>query len=379
MIARWIAPVLVVAASTAAAAAPPTGWPVGDVAYAEHFAFVRVGVAEGIGGPARHACKSSAWAFCAQDKEGNLFVAEPQNCVVHMITPDGQDFVIAGDGRKGFRDGPGPRARFDFGCGSYNDLQLHCDDAGNVYVGDGMNNRLRKLSRQPDGTWMVSTVSGGGTKRVKKGEWVAATDLQFGIATRFGVSPDGKAAYYCTYGGLYKVLLKENKATIVLTAEDIEAMAKTTGVLSWHVDGGTATTDGRYLWFPDSRRGGMLLSYDDKTQQVTALAGGGKAYDDADSALTAGYHTVFATHAMDGSVTYVGGGDEFACRRIHNGVSTHLMKDGTWKSQKGDAGSWLFGGSGLYLGRDNKLYTVPPPYSWPGWIVRATFKDGAAR
>jgi hypothetical protein len=351
--------------------------PVGNVLYAEHYAFVRVGIPEGLGGPARQAGKSHAWAFCAQDAAKNFFVAEPQNEQVHWIDMNGIDRIIAGDGRKGFRDGPGARARFDFGCGSYNDLQLHCDDAGNVYVSDGMNNRLRKIFRQDDGSWHVTTVSGGGTRRIKKGEWATATDLRFGCATRWGLSPDGKVAAYATYGGVYKVLLQENKATLVASQEDV---ARDTGSFgkSWHVDGGHITSDGAwYYWAPTADCKVGVVRCNLASGKSERVAGPGKACDDSTDALSAGFHTVFATYAPDASVIYMGGGDEFACRRIAGGKVQHLLKDGTWKAMKGENGTWVFGGSGLYLGRDGKLYTIPPPYSWPGWVTRATFaKEG---
>ncbi|MBA4387497.1 MAG: hypothetical protein C0404_05910 [Verrucomicrobia bacterium] len=347
----------------------------GKVLYVEHYAYVRVGVPEGLGGPAKQACKAHAWAFCTQDKAGNFYVAEPQNDQVHWIDREGTDRIIAGDGRKGFRDGPGTRARFDFGCGSYNDLQLHCDDAGSVYVADGMNNRLRKIFRKEDGSWHVTTVSGGGTRRLKKGESAAATDLQFGCATRWGLSPDGKIAAYANYGGVYKVLIQENKASLVASGEDVK---KDVGDFqpSWHVDGGFITSDSAwYYWAPTISCGLGIVRCNLATGKCELVAGGGpkKANYDGTGVKDCMFHTVFATYSPDASVIYVGGGDEFACRRIYAGKVMHLMKDGSWKQQNTEAGAWQFGGSGLYLGRDSKLYTVPPPYSWPGWITRATF------
>lgn len=346
----------------------------GRVTHAEHYAYVRVGISEGLGGPAKQACKAHAWAFCTQDKAGNFFTAEPHNDQVHWIDKDGTDRIIAGDGKKGFRDGPGTRARFDFGCGSYNDIQLHCDEAGSVFVSDGMNNRLRKILHKEDGSWHVTTVSGGGEKKLKKGETAKATDLKFGCASRWGLSPDGKVAMYCTYGGLYKVLIQENKATILATVDEIQKdSGAKAGVVSWHVDGGFITTDGVYYWMPGASPQSAIIRFDERVGKAERVAGPGGAGDDSTSALTAGFHTVFATYSPDASVIFVGGGDEFACRRIMGGKVQHLMKDGTWKSQKGEAGAWQFGGSGLYLGRDGRLYTIPPPYSWPGWVIRATF------
>ena len=356
-----------VAASLPGSAGGGADVPVGKALYAEHFAFIRMHVPEGIGGPAKQAGRGG-WGFCATDKKGNFYLGDPQNCQVHWVDPEGVDRVIAGDGKKGYRDGPGDRARFDFGCGSYNDLALDCDDAGNVYIADGMNNRLRKISRREDGTWLVTTISGGGDKRVAKGEWVAATDLRFGCATRFAVSDDGKAAYYGTYGGVHKVLVEENKATVLISADELKAQK--ISYVSWHVGGAHITSDKVYYWMPG---GSTIFRFDEKTGKVERFAGCGKGTrKDATDRLTAGFHTVHAIYSPNASVVYTGGGDEFACRRIYRDKVMHLLKDGSWRQQDNQKDAWPYG-SLMALDSEGRLYTIPAPYSWPGWIVRMTF------
>jgi hypothetical protein len=237
-----------------------------------------------------------------------------------------------------------------------------------------MNSRIRKIFRKEDGSWHVTTVSGGGEKRVKKGEWIAATDLKFGCATRWGLSPDGKIAAYAIYGGVYKVLLQENKATVVVGSEEAAKELGAKGFpTSWHVDGGHITADGAwYYWEPD---GIGVVRCNLATGKCEVVAGGGpqKAGYDGAGVRDCYFHTVFATYSPDASVIYLGGGDEFACRRIHDGKVMHLLKNGSWRQQNDEKECWMFGGSGLYLGRDGKLYTVPPPYSWPGWVIRIAF------
>lgn len=62
---------------------------------------------------------------------------------------DGSVAVIAGDSQSGFVDGPGSSARFN------RPLRLSLDAAGNVYVADYGNHRVRRIA--PDG--VVSTVA----------------------------------------------------------------------------------------------------------------------------------------------------------------------------------------------------------------------------
>ena len=95
----------------------------GTVIGCEHFAFVRAKVAEGLGGPAREACKSWHVSICV-NAQGTAYALDAENCQVYRIK-DGTVRVLAGDGIRGYRDGPADRARFDFGVGSYQDADIN--------------------------------------------------------------------------------------------------------------------------------------------------------------------------------------------------------------------------------------------------------------
>ncbi len=85
----------------------------------------------------------------AVDKAGNLYVADTYNDRIRRITPDGVVSTVAGGDAPGFADGPGALARFDTPSG------LVLDKAGNLYIADTVNGAVRKLA--VDGT--VSTVA----------------------------------------------------------------------------------------------------------------------------------------------------------------------------------------------------------------------------
>jgi sugar lactone lactonase YvrE len=76
----------------------------------------------------------------AVDAVGNVYVADSTNCRIRKISPAGMVSTLAGDGTSGFTDGPGTSARFNLPFG------VAVDTAGNVYVGDEGNNRIRKIS-----------------------------------------------------------------------------------------------------------------------------------------------------------------------------------------------------------------------------------------
>jgi gliding motility-associated-like protein len=78
------------------------------------------------------------------DITGNVYVADSQNHQVRKITPAGEVSVFAGDGSQGNVDGKGIAARFS------NPVYVSKDAAGNLYVGDGVNSSIRKITMAAD-------------------------------------------------------------------------------------------------------------------------------------------------------------------------------------------------------------------------------------
>jgi streptogramin lyase len=87
----------------------------------------------------------------AVDSAGNVYVAEGGNYTVRKVTPGGVVTTLAGlAGCPGTNDGTGSVARFDWPEG------VAVDSAGNVYVADCYNNTIRKVT--PGG--VVTTLAG---------------------------------------------------------------------------------------------------------------------------------------------------------------------------------------------------------------------------
>jgi sugar lactone lactonase YvrE len=132
------------------------------------------GFADGPGTTARF----SAPEAVAVDTAGNLYVADENNHRIRRITPAGDVSTLAGDGTAGFADGPGATARFNVPNG------VAVDGAGNVYVGDTRNYRVRKITP----TGVVSTVAGDGTAGMADGPGATA---RFNAPGRVGVDAAG--------------------------------------------------------------------------------------------------------------------------------------------------------------------------------------------
>lgn len=115
--------------------------------------------------------------------DGSLVVADRANHCVRRVTLDGRVTVFAGDGKPGMRDDSDKlRARFD------GPIDVAADAAGNVYVSDGGNHRIRRVST----AGVVETIAGDGTAGFADGAGAAA---RFYGQEQIDVTLDGKTLY----------------------------------------------------------------------------------------------------------------------------------------------------------------------------------------
>jgi hypothetical protein len=129
--------------------------------------YAGTGTAGYLDGPASAAKFNQPINICL-DEAGNMFVSDFLNQRIRKISPDMMVTTIAGSGIAGLQDGPADQAKFNYPRG------ICLDDTGNIYIGDSWNHRVRKISL--DGT--VSTWAGGGaTIGVQSvGDYVDASD-----------------------------------------------------------------------------------------------------------------------------------------------------------------------------------------------------------
>ncbi len=94
-----------------------------------------VGYVDGKGASAEF---GGAMGLCV-DSKGNVYVADVNNSVIRMVTPDGTVSTVAGNGSSGYKDGDPKVAEFN------QPSNLCFDPNGNLFIADYGNSVIRKI------------------------------------------------------------------------------------------------------------------------------------------------------------------------------------------------------------------------------------------
>src|ERR1700739_274021 len=121
----------------------------------------------------------------AADTVGNLYIADTSNHRVRRIDTSGIITTVAGNGAEGFSGDGGPATDATLNT----PIGVAVDRAGNLYIADAFNNRIRKVNV----TGVITTVAGNGDARFS-GDHAAATNASLGAP--FGVAVDAVGNLY---------------------------------------------------------------------------------------------------------------------------------------------------------------------------------------
>jgi hypothetical protein len=149
----------------------------------------------GDGGPATSARLFEPYGAIV-DGAGNIYIADTRNNRIRKVTAStGIISTYAGTGAKGFGgdNGPATAALLNQPTG------VAIDASGNLFIADQLNNRVRKVT--PAGT--ITTVVGNGQNAFYKGEGGPATSAQ--ICNPYSVAVDGSGNLYVSDTGNHAV------------------------------------------------------------------------------------------------------------------------------------------------------------------------------
>jgi uncharacterized protein (TIGR03437 family) len=283
----------------------------------------------GDGGPAVNAPLGQAWGV-AVDSAGNVFVADIDNCLVVKVSPSGILKVVAGNGICGYSGDGGPATAASL----YNAQGVAVDAAGNIYVADTFNSRIRKVS--PAG--IITTVAGGGRGGLGDGGPATAASLD---------NPNGVAVDAA--GNLYVADTHNSRIRKVSPAGTITTVAGN-GTYGFSGDGGPAT--GASLHEPYGvavDAAGNIYVADTRNSRIrkvspagviTTVAGNGTYGFSGDGGPATGASLVYPYGvAVDAAGNiYVADSDNRRIRKVSpTGIITTVAGSGTYGSS-GDGG-----------------------------------------
>lgn len=139
------------------------------------------------------------------DKAGNAYIAEMSGHRISVLDETGRLTPLAGNGQKGFADGPGDQARFN---GPHH---LLVGPEGDVWVADTWNNCVRRIDPKSK---IVTRAAGTGEK---------------------GFAGDGGPAVRAQFGGIYCIAFDapmERLFIVDLDHRRIRVMALKTGIVT---------------------------------------------------------------------------------------------------------------------------------------------------
>src|SRR6185503_12213127 len=143
----------------------------------------------GDGGPATGASLNTPLGLRV-DAAGNIYVADSVNSRIRKITPDGIISTVAGTGARGFGGDSGPAVN----AALYQPKDVAVDATGNIYIPDWGNNRIRKV----DASGVINTVAGSSTRGFS-GDGGPATAAALQIPTALDIDRAGNL-YIADYG-----------------------------------------------------------------------------------------------------------------------------------------------------------------------------------
>ncbi len=310
-----------------------------------------------LNGPALGALFAGDGTAIDIDSNENIFVMDLGR--VRVIS-NGRVWTVAGNGIRGFMDGPADSAMFDTGGRGYDYNSLALDSQGRIYVADGNNNRLRRVYMQQDGTWWVETFAGGGATVLQPGQIAPANNISIydpvsvtvdifdnvwteGAQCIYKITPSGNA--YCYNNSIGNVVrMKADKVG------NVYALLRYIGPSNyWQISqDGTA-----------QRIAGVT---DTEWNQEQSL---GKMLVDGPALQASFWNNGTFGVTSDGSTIYGGGGGELVVRRIQAGQTMTLFK-GEWQTSTMLNSGWFLGGP-LLVDDQGRIYlhgTNPPAFLW---------------
>ena len=278
------------------------------------------------------------------DAAGNLYIADRFNNSIRKVS-NGVISTVAGSWMSGFSGDNGPATSALLSA----PMSVAVDSAGNLYIADHDNNRIRKVSGG-----VITTVAGGGSFLGDSGPATSAL-----LSGASGVAVDSAGRIYIADTGNNRIRRVSNGVITTVAGN---------GGFSFFGDNGPATS--AQLYHPEGvavDSGGSLYIADSGNQLVrkvsngviTAVAGNGTPGFSGDNgpaidAQLSGPNGVAVDSAGN---LYIADSGNFRIRKVSNGVIATVAGGGSFLGDTGPASSaWLWGPEGIAMDSADDFY-----------------------
>jgi uncharacterized protein (TIGR03437 family) len=278
------------------------------------------------------------------DAAGNLYIADRFNNSIRKVS-NGVISTVAGSWMSGFSGDNGPATSALLSA----PMSVAVDSAGNLYIADHDNNRIRKVSGG-----LITTVAGGGSFLGDSGPATSAL-----LSGASGVAVDSAGRIYIADTGNNRIRRVSNGVITTVAGN---------GGFSFFGDNGPATS--AQLYHPEGvavDSGGSLYIADSGNQLVrkvsngviTAVAGNGTPGFSGDNgpaidAQLSGPNGVAVDSAGN---LYIADSGNFRIRKVSNGVIATVAGGGSFLGDTGPASSaWLWGPEGIAMDSADDFY-----------------------
>jgi len=272
----------------------------------------------------------------AVDGQGNIFIADTYNQRIRKIAiSTGVITMVAGTGVAGYSGDGGPATS----AALFNPESVAVDAAGNLYIADSQNYRIRKVDAS---TGIITTVAGTGTYATSYLDGSVAANTAIGYIQYLAVDAQGNlylSDYYC----IRKITV--STGTIATVAG--------TGVAGYSGDGGPATSAkiSNYpggivvdvagnLYIADTANS-RVRRVDASTGIITTVAGSGLFgyFGDGDLATNTALYEPFALSFDSSGNLYIADEYNYRIRMVDasTGIISTVAGNGVW-GHSGDGG-----------------------------------------
>jgi hypothetical protein len=199
------------------------------------------------------------------DGAGNLYVADYYNHKIRKIViATGVVTTVAGSGTDAFANGTAAAASFNYPAG------IVADKIGNLYVADQLNNRIRKIVLA---TGAVTTFAGSGTDAFADGSSSSAN-----FSSPVGITTDGTNLYVADANNnrIRKIVISTGAVT-TLAGSGNANFANGTGIVASFSNPSGITYDGVGSLFVADQYNNRIRKIIISSGVVTTLAGNGNA------------------------------------------------------------------------------------------------------